>query len=84
MKIESHRKTTVETYVPINTLICDNCRKEITNNGEVSYGGSWAGGWYHLSKWLGSTQLEELQKIRNWDFCSIKCLQEFVQSLKID
>jgi hypothetical protein len=84
MKTESHRKATIETYIPVNTLICDNCRQETTNNGEVSYGGNWAGGWYHLQREIRGTYIEELQKPSNWDFCSIKCLQEYTQSLNLD
>lgn len=57
--------------------ICDCCKKEVSDNGEMRFGGSAFDGWIHLNVVNGSTQLNELNKKSNFDFCSKECLLEW-------
>lgn len=82
MKEISHEQREIKHFVAINTTICDNCGKENCDHGEMMIGGSYIGGWYHLSRTPRSTGLSELQKQSSWDFCSEKCLNEFVGKIE--
>jgi hypothetical protein len=64
--------------VPQTTHTCDWCQKEVTDHGEMTYGGSSIGGWYHITRTPKSTALHELQQPREWDFCDFECLSCWV------
>jgi len=80
MKSQSHIKRTIEQFVGANTTICDNCRKEVCDNGEMLIGGSYNGGFYHVGRVPRSTSLNELRRDNNWDFCSLKCLKVWLDN----
>lgn len=61
---------------------CDVCHKKVFDNGEMLIGGNQFKGFYHLTKENQSTMLDDLQEKRNWDFCSVKCLKEFINNIK--
>ena len=82
MKIETHTKKTVEQFITVNTTRCDNCKREVCDHGEMIIGGSYKGGWLHLSRTPQSTSLQELQKCNSFDFCSVKCLKEWIDKNK--
>ena len=79
MRKTNHELREVTQTVTITTLTCNNCGKEVCDHGQVLIGGSFNGGWYNLARTPKSTALAELQRERNWDFCSAKCLREFVE-----
>jgi hypothetical protein len=58
--------------------ICDACQKEVSDDGEMRFGGSAFQGWLHLSLTDGSTQLDRLMAQKEWDFCCVNCLQDFI------
>ncbi len=63
------------------TITCDECGKSVTRDcGEPYFGGNPFGGWYHLKRYRGSIQLEELHADRDWDFCSIACLHDWTDA----
>lgn len=60
---------------------CDCCGQIIgqpTNN--IMFGGSPWDGWMELKFTNGSTQLQELQKKKEFDFCSKDCLIKFLNA----
>lgn len=69
----------------INTtkMVCDNCNNEVSDTGETRFGGSIFQGWFNVEQISGSTALPELQKQRNFNFCSCKCLGEFADTLQM-
>jgi hypothetical protein len=60
-----------------NILICDFCNKEKTDRGETFCGGHPFSGWFHVTIHGGSTRLEDLQKKRDFDFCSSYCVTTY-------
>ncbi len=63
----------------IETITCDQCCKLATRDcSQQFFGGHPFGGWFHLERHRGSTQLEELHADHDWDFCSPKCLAQWV------
>ena len=68
--------------------VCDRegCNVEKTNDAEIfKMGGGPFGGWMEVSETGGGTALPDLQKKRNWDFCSIDCMiQNFASSQSTD
>jgi hypothetical protein len=63
-------------------LTCDNCGREVSDEGEISYGGHVHDGWYHLTRHGGSTALSELNRKRDWDLCGLKCLKAIQKELR--
>jgi hypothetical protein len=61
----------------IETLQCDMCGETAEADQDMYIGGHPFNGWYHLNQHGGSTQLQQLRKKRDWDFCSLKCLSDF-------
>ena len=55
-------------------LVCDFCKKECSDKGQTYYGGHPFNGWIVLKFRGGSSALSELQKKRDFDFCSRACL----------
>lgn len=64
----------------VTSLVCDHCKTEKSDNGQIQYGGHPHSGWYHLNKINGSTMLSELKKKKEWDFCSKKCLITYLEN----
>jgi hypothetical protein len=61
-----------------NTILkCDQCGKEISDDGQCWFGGHPFSGWFLVKQHSGSTRLEELHRKKEWDICSKKCLNEF-------
>lgn len=58
--------------------ICDICKKRVSDEGKISFGGSVHTGWFAIEQTSGSTQLSELNKQREWDVCGIECLRLLV------
>lgn len=58
-------------------LQCDMCDKWVESDEDMYIGGHPFQGWYHLNQHGGSTQLQELRKKRDWDFCSLQCISDF-------
>lgn len=58
-------------------LKCDVCGKTAEAEDVGYYGGHPFQGWFILNERGGSTMLEELQRKKNWDICSIGCLKKF-------
>ena len=83
MKHVNTLKKTVETFVQITTLNCDNCGKETCDHAEILIGGSFKGGWYHLTRTPRGTWFAELQRPNAWDFCGLKCLKEWVDKQEL-
>jgi hypothetical protein len=62
--------------------ICDQCQvtqRYSTDNGGY-YGGHPLEGWLHLNEHGGSSRLEDLRKKKDFDFCSYRCLGEFLKA----
>lgn len=55
-------------------MICDVCKVRVSDEGETYYGGHPHNGWFTLNQTNGSSALRELNKKRQWDVCSEKCL----------
>ena len=70
-------KPAVAHTVQENTLTCDNCNLSKSDFGTQLIGGNHFGGWYSVNRTPRGTWLAELQKPRSFDFCSLKCLQEW-------
>jgi hypothetical protein len=64
-------------------MICDHCKKEVSDGGRKTFGGSVFSGWFSLSRRCGSTALQALNTNNDWDFCSAACLLEFAESFQI-
>lgn len=58
-------------------LKCDHCDKEVNDGREVYFGGHPFQGWFQVRQRGGSTRLKELERKRDWDFCSKECLCAF-------
>jgi hypothetical protein len=56
-------------------IICDHCKREVEDY--PSYGGSPLNGWFKVSKINGSTMVDNIQKLKDWDFCSSECLKAY-------
>lgn len=69
----SHHKATVR--------ICDICKKRVSDEGEITFGGHVHSGWFLIDQTSGSTKLSELKKKREWDVCGIDCLRLLVAKL---
>ncbi len=57
--------------------ICDECNKETRFEVSNYIGGHPLGGWIETKEVGGSTTVVELNRIKNHDFCSVKCLLYF-------
>jgi hypothetical protein len=55
-------------------LKCDQCGKEVSDDGCAWIGGHPFSGWLSVKEHGGSTQLAELQRKKEWDICSLECL----------
>ena len=55
---------------------CDECGKEVSDDGSPMFGGAVDGGWLHVYISCGSTQITQLCKKHAFDFCSRKCAIE--------
>ncbi len=66
------------TLVNQTTHTCDWCSKKAVDNGEMRFGGSVGGGWYHVSYTPKTTGLDELKKARQYDFCGFECVSLWV------
>lgn len=64
----------------VKTIKCDQCPKEVSDNGDKYFGCSPFHDWMHLSITNGSSYVGEMNKQREFDFCSMKCLYEFSNS----
>lgn len=64
----------------VTTRICDNCKKEVSDGGELRIGGSVFSGWFEVKRICGSTSLENLRAQKEFDFCSPDCLKYFAES----
>ncbi len=62
--------------------ICDVCKKRVSDDGELSIGGHAHSGWFNLHMTEGSTRLEALKRQREWDVCSVLCLDRLVQQFQ--
>ena len=58
-------------------LKCDVCGKTAEAEDTSYFGGHPWQGWFVLKERGGSTMLEELQRKKNWDICSVECLAKF-------
>lgn len=57
--------------------VCDQCGKEKRFETDGGYcGGHPLQGWVHVSEHGGSTRLAELQRKKEHDYCSWKCLAD--------
>jgi len=56
--------------------ICDHCGKKQVDDGKQLYGGSLFHSWCALHIENGSTSLEALAAKKDFDFCSIECMQK--------
>jgi hypothetical protein len=61
--------------------ICDICRKRVSDEGEVTYGGHVHAGWFTIERTGGSTTLRALKEEREWDVCSLGCLKMLAAKL---
>lgn len=57
------------------TIVCDECRKESFDDGEVKFGGCVHGGWLSVNRRI-SVSGSCLGIPSNWDFCSDNCMIE--------
>jgi len=64
----------------INVKICDMCANRIEAEAVARFGGCFDHGWLHLDIMNGSSQLSELCKKWNYDFCSKACLTEWLKT----
>lgn len=67
----------MKTEKLVKTIKCDQCEKEVSDNGEKSFGKSHFYGWIHLSINNGSSYIGDLDKKTEFDFCSMECLNKF-------
>lgn len=66
-----------------NVRVCDVCKKRVSDEGEIHYGGHPHQGWFGVHETGGSTQLSELHRQKNWDACSAECLQKLVIQITV-
>ena len=65
--------------------ICDQCEKEKRFDPDGGYcGGHPLQGWVHVSEHGGSTRLAELERKKEHDYCSWKCLADSLHNAKMD
>lgn len=57
-------------------MVCDVCNKSVSDNGEIYFGGYPHSGWFTVHRINGSSALHNLQKKKDWDICSPKCLKK--------
>lgn len=62
--------------------VCDVCKKKVSDGGELHIGGHPHTDWFTVEQTSGSTQLDELKKRRDWDLCSIACLQKLANDVR--
>lgn len=55
--------------------ICDICKRRVSDDGEISYGGHAHAGWFSIERTGGGTSLRALREESEWDVCSIACLK---------
>ena len=58
---------------------CDNCGKTVRAPNVLMYGGHNFQGWIEVNVTNGSTQLEQLSKPCNFDFCCKECAIEYMK-----
>lgn len=61
-------------------LTCDNCNKSAVAKIEKYYAGHPFNGWFHVRFHGGSTALAELQRKREFDFCSCNCVLAYFKN----
>lgn len=62
--------------------VCDVCKKRVSDEGEKYYGGHPHNGWFAIHQTGGSTDLDSLKKIRDWDLCSTACLNTLAANIR--
>lgn len=74
MKCQQHKEVKIETFIPVTIYICDNCKKGVSDNGEVMYGGSFLSNWFHLQKNNRKHKIRRITKTVNLGFLFNKML----------
>lgn len=75
MKKTRSRETPTQSisYITETTIICDECKKESFDDGEIKFGGCIHGSWLVVYKNIALPyQIMGIQT--NWDFCSEECM----------
>jgi hypothetical protein len=60
--------------------VCDVCKHEVVDSGEMWIGGHSHAGWFAIEKHGGPTDLMSLREQKYWDVCSIECLTKLAAS----
>lgn len=61
--------------------VCAVCKKRVSDNGRITFGGHVHNGWFQIHKHGGSTTFAALKAKRDWDVCSRKCLAKLVDTI---
>lgn len=62
--------------------VCDVCTRKVSDGGELHVGGHPHSGWFTVEQTGGRTTLGELKKRRDWDVCSIGCLNTLAANIR--
>lgn len=74
----------MKTEKLVKTIKCDYCGKEVSDNGEISFGKSYFYGWIHLNINNDSAYIGDLNKNTEFDFCSMECLNSFLSQSRLE
>ena len=61
--------------------VCDVCKKQVSDDGEMQLGGHPHSGWFAVQKHGGPTDLKSLREQKEWDVCGIGCLLKLAKLL---
>jgi hypothetical protein len=61
--------------------VCDVCKKRVSDEGEMHFGGHPHAGWFKIEKHGGPTDLESLRSQHRFDVCGTECLVKLAQRL---
>lgn len=56
-------------------MVCDVCKKRVSDEGEMHIGGHPHAGWFTVEMHGGATDLRSLKSQKSWDVCSPVCLK---------
>lgn len=61
--------------------VCDVCKKRVSDDGEMHFGGHPHAGWFAVEMHGGPTDLRSLRSQKEWDVCGTKCLKALAAKL---
>lgn len=75
------KKVESKEWLTATTMICDQCKRESHDDGEMKFGGCVHGGWLSVDKRISITSRIHGSE-HHWDFCSEECMKDHFTKAK--